>query len=459
MMFSYLKLKNFKSLGNIELNLKKNKTTAKKIALIYGENGSGKSNIVSAFSFLKDTMQTLNIQDQIAGINEVLESKELKAKSEEEKMEFKDFLFQRLRIRNLNDIISEVKMIDSKDEMVIEYGFIIHGVEGFYRIKADSSLLEEELYYLVNKKSGLIFKISEGNKYLNKNVFKDEQYRSELELQIDKYWGKHTFLSILQNEVETKNIKFVDERITNGLMAPLKLFMVSSVICKNGNGNQVSYIGISNKVLGNVQEGKINSSNLSDLKELEELLRDFFSSLYSDVKDVYYKIDDTNNPSIKSYKLFFKKLINEKIRDIDFSIESTGTQKILEIFPALFESMKGSVAMIDEMDSGIHDLLVNEIFENMYDQIKGQLIITTHNTLLMESAPNEDVYIIKISSDGTKSINCITDYEQRTQKNHNLRERYLKGNYEGIPETSYIDFESWGDYFKKNSSKVNLIEK
>jgi hypothetical protein len=69
----------------------------------------------------------------------------------------------------------------------------------------------------------------------------------------------------------------------------------------------------------------------------------------------------------------------------------------------------------------------------------------------MENTPKEYVYIIKISTDGQKSVNCITDYNQRTQKNHNLRERYLKGNYEGIPSTSYIDFDSWEDYFQENN--------
>ena len=53
-MFEYVKLKNYKSFGNIEFNLLDRNNQPKKMVLIYGENGIGKSNLASAFScFLK----------------------------------------------------------------------------------------------------------------------------------------------------------------------------------------------------------------------------------------------------------------------------------------------------------------------------------------------------------------------------------------------------------------------
>lgn len=42
-MFEYVKLKNFKSFGNVEFNLLDKKGNPKKLILIYGENGVGKS--------------------------------------------------------------------------------------------------------------------------------------------------------------------------------------------------------------------------------------------------------------------------------------------------------------------------------------------------------------------------------------------------------------------------------
>ena len=53
-MYTYLKLKNFKSFGEVELDLKKTEQSIKKLAVIYGENGAGKTNLVEAFKFIQE---------------------------------------------------------------------------------------------------------------------------------------------------------------------------------------------------------------------------------------------------------------------------------------------------------------------------------------------------------------------------------------------------------------------
>ena len=52
-MFTYLKLKNYKSLINFEVDLTESRNTPKKLVSIYGENGVGKSNFVDSFYTLK----------------------------------------------------------------------------------------------------------------------------------------------------------------------------------------------------------------------------------------------------------------------------------------------------------------------------------------------------------------------------------------------------------------------
>ena len=47
-MFNYIHFKNFKSLDDVRIDFT-SKKKAKPLAIIYGENGSGKSNIVSGF--------------------------------------------------------------------------------------------------------------------------------------------------------------------------------------------------------------------------------------------------------------------------------------------------------------------------------------------------------------------------------------------------------------------------
>ena len=56
-MFTYIKLKNFLSFGDVVFNFKKSASTAKTFAAIYGENGSGKSNFVKSVDFLCNTLR------------------------------------------------------------------------------------------------------------------------------------------------------------------------------------------------------------------------------------------------------------------------------------------------------------------------------------------------------------------------------------------------------------------
>ena len=62
-MFEYVKLKNYKSFGNIEFNLLDRNNQPKKMVLIYGENGIGKSNLASAFFMLSETLRTMAVRD------------------------------------------------------------------------------------------------------------------------------------------------------------------------------------------------------------------------------------------------------------------------------------------------------------------------------------------------------------------------------------------------------------
>ena len=53
-MFEYVKLKNYKSFGDVEFNLLDKNGIPKKLLLIYGKNGVGKSNLASSFFMLSE---------------------------------------------------------------------------------------------------------------------------------------------------------------------------------------------------------------------------------------------------------------------------------------------------------------------------------------------------------------------------------------------------------------------
>lgn len=153
----------------------------------------------------------------------------------------------------------------------------------------------------------------------------------------------------------------------------------------------------------------------------------------------YYK--RTYDEEQIQYQLIITKNIAGKPRDIDFALESTGTQSLIQQLPFMLVVVKGSVAVIDEFDTGIHDLLVKALTSSLYDSIEGQLIMTTHNTLLMESdIPKECIYVINEVESGEKEIQCILHYNNKIGEKNNIRKQYLLGKYTGIPEEPKIDF-------------------
>ena len=165
----------------------------------------------------------------------------------------------------------------------------------------------------------------------------------------------------------------------------------------------------------------------------------FFKSAYRDVKKVFYK--RVKKESSIHYQLMQTKTIAGKERDIEFSMESTGTQYLLQLLPYMLVVVDGSVAVIDEFDTGVHDLLVKKLVQSLFSSLNGQLIMTTHSTLLMEAKiPKECIYVINELDNGSKEIQTISHYDQKIHENTNIRNQYLKGVYKGIPAPSEINF-------------------
>ena len=139
-MFTYVKAKNFKSLKDIEFNLNKTKTKTNQFISIYGENGSGKTNIVELFKLLQQL--TMSRATDIA-MNKI--PKEFWKIQEE----MSDQLPTEIRqIFQLSFNLKEYRMLDEEEPTEIEYGFKINDNDGFYYIKYDDEIIEEKLYYM-----------------------------------------------------------------------------------------------------------------------------------------------------------------------------------------------------------------------------------------------------------------------------------------------------------------------
>lgn len=434
-MFTYVKAKNFKSLKDIEFNLNKTKTKTNKFISIYGENGSGKTNIVELFKLLQ---QLIMSRATDVAMNKV--PKEFWKIQEE----MSDQLPTEIRqIFELSLNLKEYRMLEEEEPTEIEYGFKINDNDGFYYIKFDDEIIEERLYYMAGKQRAYLFQINkENNKFiknLNKNIFINEKYNEELIDGIDKYWGKYTFLSLLSFEAIEKNKNYIDNNISKNIIEVIDRIWLMTVHVDKGALKIIPDSLVKARKLNNIQKGIVKKDKLPEIKKYENVLNIFFTQAYADIKEVKYKINEKEDRI--HYELYFYKMIGGKIKSIPSKLESDGTRRILNQFDTIIGSLLGETVIIDEIDNGIHDVLMKNIIMSIKDEITGQLIITTHNTLLLEILPKEYIYILSTDYNGNKTINSIKEYGIKIQKNNNARDLYFKGIFGGIPTTDYIDFE------------------
>lgn len=434
-MFTYVKAKNFKSLKDIEFNLNRTKTKTNQFISIYGENGSGKTNIVELFKLLQ--------QSALSRATDIAMNK-LPKEFWKIQEEMSDQLPSEIRqIFQLSLNLKEYRMIDEKEATEIEYGFKINNKEGLYYIKFDDEIIEEKLYYMAGKQRAYLFEIKKDDikiiKNFNKNIFINEKYNEELTDGIEKYWGKYTFLSLLLFETMEKNKEYIDNNISKNIIDVISKILRMTVQVDKGPLKIMSdSIGRVRK-LNNIQKGIVKKDKLNDIKKYEKVLNIFFTQAYADIKEVKYEINEKEDRI--HYELYFDKMIGGQIKSIPSSLESDGTRRILNQLDTIIGSLLGETVILDEIDNGIHDVLMKNIIMSIKDEITGQLIITTHNTLLLEILPKENIYILSTDYNGNKTINSIKEYGIKIQRNNNARDLYFKGLFGGIPTTDYIDFE------------------
>lgn len=434
-MFTYVKAKNFKSLKDIAFNLNKTKAKTNQFIAIYGENGSGKTNIVELFKVLQQLVMARTID---VAMNKI--PKEYWKIQEEIGEQLPPELNQ---IWQLSLNLKEYRMINEKEPTEIEYGFKINDIDGFYYIKFDDEIIEEKIYYIAGKQKSYLFQIKkESDKIvekINKKIFINEKYNEELIENINKYWGKYSFLSLLEFEIQEKNKEYVENNISENIFKVIEQILSMTVHVDKGTLRIIPDNLIRQRKLNNIQNGVVNKEKLSEIKKYENILNIFFTQAYADIKEVKYKINEKEGKIF--YELYFNKMIGGEVKSIPSKLESDGTKRILEQFDTLIGSLLGETVIIDEIDNGIHDVLMKNIIMSIKDEITGQLIITTHNTLLLEILPKECIYILSTDYNGNKTINSIRDYEVKIQRNNNARDLYFKGVFGGIPTTNYIDFE------------------
>jgi len=454
-MFNSLEMLNFKSFSKGLINFEnKNNKTAKHLIAIYGENGSGKTNIVDAFRILKFSTLTTFFSEAFTKFQSIL-GDDLPDSDKLSKLEGIKEWYITMRFRDITSLLENTPRINSKEDTRLVYNFSIDGMKGSYEITYDYNckLKSESLYYLVNKNRGKLFSIErdgDGTELqinLNRGIFKTASLRNELKDSVLKLWGKHTFLSIYKQFENHINESYVLDNVSKNFRAVLEEFEKIVIWTDEVKGPFIQH----KTFLSDLESGSIDKEDLFKLKKCENVIFSYFSSLYADIKDIKYKVKE--NESKIDYQLYVIKNISGEAVEIPFYLESNGTRNLLELLQVFFSAINGNIVIVDEIDQGIHDILMNNIIRNVSESLAGQLVFTTHDTFLLQELPPSSAYFINLDLMGNKLVLSGNDYDTKVLKNNNMQHMYLKGSFNAVPDPLDIDFRDIFDPFINQSAE------
>lgn len=122
--------------------------------------------------------------------------------------------------------------------------------------------------------------------------------------------------------------------------------------------------------------------------------------------------------------------------------ESDGTQRLLQLLPALHWAKKGGIHFIDEIDRSMHPLLIwkfVDAFLKACNSQQSQLIVTTHesNLLDLDLLRRDEIWFAE--KDATLDTNLYSLSEFKIRKDLEIRKHYLTGRFGAVPFLGRLD--------------------
>jgi hypothetical protein len=118
--------------------------------------------------------------------------------------------------------------------------------------------------------------------------------------------------------------------------------------------------------------------------------------------------------------------------------ESQGTRNFYGLFPIIMLALQyGGTAVVDEMDSDLHPLLMPEIVrwytDGVSNEYGGQIIMSCHNATLLEVLEKEEVWFTEKDHTGATKVYPLKDISG-IRRDANLYAKYLSGALGAVPQ-------------------------
>jgi len=120
--------------------------------------------------------------------------------------------------------------------------------------------------------------------------------------------------------------------------------------------------------------------------------------------------------------------------------ESAGTLTWLALIgPALTALRDGQIMLFDEIDASLHPKLSARLLELFQDPVTNprgaQLIFTTHDTSLLNHLNRDEVWLTEKGDNGATTLTALAEFGgDKVRRSLNLEKAYLQGRFGAVPE-------------------------
>ncbi len=394
-------------------------TPVLKSTAIYGANGAGKSNLIKGMRFIQEFATTLNTGKDSQKLRNWYLNNRFKLPVEDE-----------------NKPISFVLEFENNSRAYL------------YCLEIDANGVKSESLLLsgVGKTNHIVFQ-RDRNGIVFKKAKVVESVRKILERQI----SENPFGSVLA----TNGILHLteDEHMKNAFgwfMDKLEVIEISRDIPWlidhfKDNADMMEFVGeIFTKVGLGIQNLYIKDETfdqwLKNASQEDSKVADIVTnkglSLSKMIDDVpMLTVTEEDGKRLVREFVFQQIGRNGSVCDMDVMSQSTGTLRLLTLIPAIYFAINnGKTVLIDEIDNGIHPMLIKNLVKFFGEsKSNGQLIYTTHETSLLNQQellrPDEVWFVEKV--EGCTKMYSLNDF--KIHKTISIENGYLDGRFGAIP--------------------------
>jgi uncharacterized protein len=130
---------------------------------------------------------------------------------------------------------------------------------------------------------------------------------------------------------------------------------------------------------------------------------------------------------------------------LDFASESEGTQTWFHLIgPVLTALRSGSLLLFDELDASLHPTLSAQLIHLFHDPATNpagaQLVFTSHDTSLLNHLNRDEVWLTSKGADGSTRLGALAQFAgERVRKSQNLENAYLHGRFGALPQVDQTE--------------------